>query len=265
VIFKTNALMKPLAPARPPASVTVSHDIAYGDDPLQKIDLYQPPHARGLPIAVFVHGGGFVRGDKSEYANVPTYLSQHGILAVNANYRLAPQIVWPAGSEDVGAIVAFLKKNGARYGGDPERIVLIGHSAGANLVAGYVLDPSLHPKDGPGIAASVLVSLPASRAETIGQRDRVYYSNDPAAFAERAPATHIDESRVPLMLVTAEFDPVALAPDSYELASELCSRDEKCAPFVYVKGHNHISEIGSIGSKDDQLGGALIDFIRAAH
>lgn len=265
MIAKTRALMDPLAPMTPPATVTVAKDVAYGDDPLQKIDIYSPPKARGLPIVVFVHGGGFVGGDKNDYNNVPTYFSQHGMVAVNADYRLAPKATWPAGSQDVGAIVAFLKRNGARYGGDPRRIVLIGHSAGANLVASYVLDPSLHPKSGPGVVAAVLVSLPASRVASLSQRDHLYYGDDVSLYARRVPATHVDQSKLPLMLVTAEFDPVALAPDAYDLAAEVCVRDGKCADFLYVKGHNHISEIGSIGSPDDQLARALVEFVRRAH
>src|SRR5215467_4420167 len=69
MIAKTNELMKGLAPFTPPASVTIASDVAYGDDPLQKIDIYTPAKARNLPIAVFIHGGGFVTGDKKEYAN----------------------------------------------------------------------------------------------------------------------------------------------------------------------------------------------------
>jgi triacylglycerol lipase len=264
MIAKTRALMNPLAPMTPPDSVTIAKDVAYGDDPLQRFDIYSPPKTRGLPIVVFVHGGGFVGGDKGDYNNVPTYLSQHGMVAVNADYRLAPKVTWPAGSEDVGAMVAFLKKNGAHYGGDPRRIVLIGHSAGANLVASYVLDPAIHPKSGPGVVAAVLVSLPASRVASIGERDKIYYGDDAGLYAKRAPATHVDESKLPLLVVTAEFDPVSLAPDAYDLAAKVCMRDGKCPAFFYVKGHNHISEIGSIGTKDDQLARALVDFIRHA-
>ncbi|HEY3917086.1 MAG TPA: alpha/beta hydrolase [Stellaceae bacterium] len=264
MIAKTNALIGPLAPTTPPASVTVAKDVAYGADPLQKLDVYSPKGARNLPIAVFVHGGGFVRGDKKDYDNVPTYLSQHGIVAVNADYRLAPKVTWPAATQDVGAMVAFLKANAARYGGDPNRIVLIGHSAGANSVASYVLDSSLHPASGPGVVAAVLVSLPASRRESIGQRDSAYFGDDASLYAQRAPATHVNESKLPLLLVTAQYDPVELAPDAYDLAAKICLRDKQCPLFLYVNGHNHISEVGSIGTKDDQLARPLAAFVRAA-
>jgi acetyl esterase len=264
VIAKTRGLMDKLSPHSPPATIKVTKDVAYGDDPLQKIDVYVPAHAQALPIAIFVHGGGFVGGDKSDYDNIPTYLSQHGIVAVNANYRLAPKVTWPAASDDVGAVVAFLKQNAARYGGDPQRIVLIGHSAGANAVASYVLDPSIHPEDGPGVVAAVLISLPASRVTSIGQRDHAYFGADASLYAKRAPASHVGDSKLPLMLVTAEFDPVTLAPDAYQLAAEVCVRDGKCPRFLYVNGHNHISEVASIGSPDDQLARPLVDFVRQA-
>ncbi len=264
MIAKTNELMKGLAPFTPPASVTVASDVAYGDDPMQKIDIYTPAKARNLPVAVFVHGGGFVNGDKKDYANVPTYLSQHGMVAVNVNYRLAPKVVWPAEAQDVAAVVAFLKKNAAHYGGDPKRIVLIGHSAGANLVASYVLDKRIYPKSGPGIAAAILVSLPASRPSGVREADRVYYG-DPSVIPSRVPGPFLEKSKLPMMLITAEYDPAFLAPEAYDFAGRMCVRDGKCPAFLYVKGHNHISEIGSIGSPDDQVGRALVEYVRAAH
>jgi len=255
--------MKGLAPFTPPASVTVASDVAYGDDPMQKIDIYTPAKARNLPVAVFVHGGGFVNGDKKDYANVPSYLSQHGMVAVNVNYRLAPKVVWPAEAQDVAAVVAFLKKNAAHYGGDPKRIVLIGHSAGANLVASDVLDKRIYSKSGPGIAAAILVSLPASRPSGVREADRVYYG-DPSVIPSRVPGPFLEKSKLPMMLITAEYDPVFLAPEAYDFAGRMCVRDGKCPAFLYVKGHNHISEIGSIGSPDDQVGRAIADYVRAA-
>jgi triacylglycerol lipase len=256
--------MKPLAAFAPPGSVTVASDVAYGDDPMQKIDIYTPAKARNLPVAVFVHGGGFVNGDKKDYANVPTYLSQHGIVAVNVNYRLAPKVVWPAEAQDVAAVIAFLKKNAAKYGGDAKRIVLIGHSAGANLTASYVLDKRIYPKAGPGLAGAILISLPASRPSGVREADRVYYG-DPSVIPSRVPGPFLEKSKLPMMMITAEYDPVFLAPEAYDFAGRMCVRDGKCPPFLYVKGHNHISEIGSIGSPDDQVGRAIVDYVRAAH
>ncbi len=262
IIDKTFALMRPLVPA-PPKSVTITKDVSYGEDPLQKLDIDRPAKGRNLPVAVFVHGGGFVRGDKGDYSNVVAYFAEHGIVGVNANYRLAPKVTWPAESEDVGAVIAFLKKNIARYGGDPARIVLIGHSAGANLVASYVLDPALHPAAGPGIVGAVLISGPAYRAPSIAKQDQVYFGEDASQYEKRVPGTYLKDSHTPLMIVTAQFDPVSLGPESYDLAARTCLRDRQCPVFLYLKGHNHISEVASVGSKDDQLARGLADFVKS--
>lgn len=262
VITKTFALMKPLVPP-PPASVKITNDLSYGDDPLQKLDIDQPAKGSNLPIVVFIHGGGFVRGDKGDYSNIVSYLAQHGMVGVNANYRLAPKVTWPAASQDVAAVITYMKKNGAHYGGDPRRIFVIGHSAGANIVASYVLDPALHPKSGPGVVGAVLISGPAYRAASLAQADHAYYGDDASQYGKRVPGAYVKTSKTPLLIVTAEFDPVMLAPESYYLAEKVCVRDGKCPDFLYVKGHNHISEVASIGSKDDQLGHSLVSFVKA--
>jgi acetyl esterase/lipase len=142
---------------------------------------------------------------------------------------------------------------------------LIGHSAGANLVASYVLDPSLHPAQGPGVVGAVLISGPAYRAASIGAQDHVYFGNDASQYEKRVPGTYLSDSKLPLMIVTAEFDPVSLAPESYDLAARVCVRDKQCPDFLYLKGHNHISEVASVGTKDGQLAGALADFVRSRH
>ena len=92
---------------------------------------------------MFVHGGGFVRGDKHipgspQYDLVGAWAVRHGYVGVTMTYRLAPGHVWPAGAEDVAAAVGWLQRNIAAYGGDPGKIVVAGNSAGAVHVASYV-------------------------------------------------------------------------------------------------------------------------------
>jgi acetyl esterase/lipase len=270
LIKTTIALYVPLAKAAPPLThVKVATDIAYGPDAKETLDLYQPEGRRGMPIVVFVHGGGYVGGDKNGYggviyANVPSYFARHGILGVNANYRLAPQHPWPAGAEDVGKVVAWLKATASRYGGDPRRIFLLGHSAGATHVALYVLDASLQPKDGPGIAGAILVSgeyrLPT---ENPPPNVKAYFGADTSLYAARSPIAHVKESRLPLLLATAEYDPVFLGVPTYELAAEICRRDGKCPHLVWLRGHNHISEMASFDTGDQELGREIVDFVRA--
>jgi acetyl esterase/lipase len=260
---KSRQLMKPLLPTSPAAGVHVIADVAYGSDPLQKMDIAYPEKKRGMPIVIVVHGGNFNGGDKENLSNIPTYLAAHGMVGVTANYRLAPTVKWPDSSRDLGAAVAFMKAHAADYGGNPRRIFLMGHSAGANLVASYVFDSAVHPKAGNGLAGAVLSSGPAYRLEGFGPGENAYYGDDKVVNAERAPGAHIKDSKTPLLLAAQEFDPLHVSPETYDLAAKLCVRDGKCPRFIYVRGHNHISGPLSIGTKDDSFGHAIVDFVRS--
>ena len=250
VIEKSFALMRPLEASCD--GMAVERDVSYGADPLQKLDLWPPKARRGrAPIVVFVHGGGFARGDKKDYDNVPAF-----------NYRLTPAIAWPAASEDVGSAVAWLKANAAAHGGDPRRIVVIGHSAGASAVASYVLDRAIKTERS-GVVGAVIISGPLGHGVERRTQDTVYFGKDPAMETQHEPLGHVTESKLPLLITMSEFDPVELAPDSHELAAAICLRDGKCPAFLWLSGHNHISEMAGIDTKDDRLGRAIVEFVHS--
>ncbi len=272
LIKATIGMYLPLVRAAPALDhVKIATDIAYGEDAKQKLDIYKPAGERTMPVVVFFHGGGYVGGDKNGYANaiyanVPSFFARQGMLGVNANYRLAPEHPWPAGAEDVGKAVAWLKAHAADYGGDPRRIFVIGHSAGATHVASYVLDASLQPKDGSGVAGAILVSGEyQAPSENPPPNVRAYFGADVRLYAARSPLSHVRESKMPLLLATAEYDPVFLAPSTYELAAAVCRRDGKCPHFVWLAGHNHISEMASFDTADSELGQAIVEFVRSIH
>ena len=119
-------------PKDPWPGLTSQLDIAYGADPLQKLDVYAPEGAAGkrLPVLLFVHGGGFTRGDKRGGfypQNITEWAAKNGMVGVDINYRLAPANPWPVGVKDLASAIAWTKANIARYGGDPDRIILFGH------------------------------------------------------------------------------------------------------------------------------------------
>lgn len=269
LVKETIGLYVPLAKAAPPLEhVKVATDLAYGADPKQKLDLYAPEGRHGMAVVVFIHGGGYVGGDKNGYggaiyANVARYFARQGMLGVNANYRLAPAAPWPAGAEDVGKVVAWLKQNAAAYGGDPQRIFLFGHSAGATHVASYVFDAALRKGEPAGIAGAILASGEYMVAPGVPPNVRAYFGEDPSLYPARSPITHVGESKVPLLLATAEYDPVFLAVPTYALASAVCRRDGKCPRFVWLQGHNHISETASFDTGDEELGRAVVDFVQS--
>lgn len=267
MIGATIGLLKPLvAPLGSDARVV--SDVSYGPDPRHRLDVYTPAQApAGRTVVVFIHGGGYVRGDKSAYGpiygNVAAYFARHGMVGVNATYRLAPQHPWPAGGEDVGKVVAWIKAHASEYGGDPARIVLIGHSAGATHVATYVLNPALHPPSGVGVVGTVLISgeYRVSKANASAPNVAAYFGQDESQFANRSPITHVGQGKVPLFLAVAEFDPPFLFTPTMELAAEVCRRDGKCPRLIWLKGHNHISEAASLDTADHELGDAIRDWI----
>jgi acetyl esterase/lipase len=138
----TSAGAAPAAPAAPSAPAA-STAYAYGAAPLQQLDYAHPAGAGPAPLIVFVHGGGWQRGDKAS-ATGPHQVAHwtgDGYAFASINYRLVPNATAEQQAADVAAAIAWLRSNAARLGIDTTRIVLMGHSAGAHLVALVGTDP----------------------------------------------------------------------------------------------------------------------------
>jgi arylformamidase len=115
-------------------------DIAYGPAPLQRLDVYRQAGARGQPVLVDVHGGGWQRGTKNGRGFPAETLMPRGVVWVPIDYRLAPDAPLPEIVDDVRRAVAWVHANIAGHGGDPKRIYITGHSAGGQLAAMALLD-----------------------------------------------------------------------------------------------------------------------------
>ena len=128
------------AASSPPAPGTVEH--AYGADPKQRLDLAKPSGVAKAPVLLFVHGGGWSIGDKAHAAGSKAkWANAQGWAFASANYRLVPQATVEQQAADVASAIAWLRANAASEGLDPDRIVLMGHSAGAHLAALVGTDP----------------------------------------------------------------------------------------------------------------------------
>ena len=110
-------------------------DLPYGEGPRQRLDVYAPRQATNRPVVIFWYGGSWVKGKKSSYRFVGTTLAERGIVAVLPDYRLYPQVSFPAFDEDGARAVAWVEQHVREFGGDPRRIVLMGHSAGGHTAA----------------------------------------------------------------------------------------------------------------------------------
>jgi len=265
----TAAIYAPLHEREPYPDVTVTRDIAYGGDGRHVLDVFAPESAIGpRPVFIFVHGGGYTGGHKREgdnffYDNIMLWAARNGMVGVNATYRLAPTHAWPAGAEDVGAAVQWAIRNIAKFGGDPKRIFLAGHSAGGTHVASYAAMPQFHPGGGSGLAGLILISgnydLSIVEAD---ERYASYFGTDQSKYAERSPAAGLLKTDIPLMAAYGEHEP----PFLYEQSEELIAALKKAGRPVHairLPNHSHISITYSINSGDTELSDAMLEFIKA--
>lgn len=119
-------------------------DLIYGDQPRNLLDVYTPTEAQGAaPVIVFFYGGSWNSGERGDYRFVGEALASRGIVTVVADYRLYPQVRYPDFLHDAAQAVAWTEREIARYGGDPQRVFLMGHSAGAYNAAMLALDERL--------------------------------------------------------------------------------------------------------------------------
>ena len=126
----------------PPQALTAQPYAGEASTDRQRLDLWVPAGAERAPVLCFVHGGAWVKGDRRLSANgLPAWAAAQGWATAALGYRLSPQVQHPAHVQDLAAALAWLRANAAAQRIDPDRIVLIGHSAGAHLVALLVADP----------------------------------------------------------------------------------------------------------------------------
>jgi acetyl esterase/lipase len=262
------AAYRPLLERAPKSGVEIARDLAYGAHSRQVLDVYRPAGAERAPIVLYVHGGAFVRGEKDStpeiYANVCHYFARHGCVTLNVEYRLADAAPYPGGGEDVGAAVAWARAHAPRFGGDPARLVLVGHSAGGTHVGTYAFDPAL-ASDLTGVRGLIFISA-RLRADVHADNPNAeavqrYFGRDSASYDARSPVTHAAASTLPVQIAVAEYDNPWLDVYGAELAHRLGVARRRLPELVYVPAHNHISIIAHLNTEDDAFGASLRRFL----
>jgi acetyl esterase len=253
--------------------VFVERDLSYGADARQRIDVYRPSSATApLVTLLFLPGGGFVRGDKSERENIGQYFARQGFLVAVANYRLAPHAMWPSGAEDAIAACGWLEANAAKLGCDPRRIFLIGESAGAAHAAVGALVKRFHPEVGLHLAGVVLVSgvydveleYRARRqfgVATPDPRNEPYFGSDASRYGEMSTLRLIDASPLPILITYAELDMPQMQVQAGLLFAELVKNHGFDPDIKVVRGHNHLTQLYSINTGDESLSALVLQFI----
>ena len=265
-------------------SFEAARDLSYGSHERQRLDVFvsEEMSRRGnADVVLFVHGGAFLRGSKSFnrliYDNVSRWFARQGCVALNVEYRLAPEAPYPAGADDVSAALAWALEHVAEFGGDPRRIFLVGHSAGGAHVATFLCDPrfAILRANMQRVAGAVLIS--ARLVADVHDENpnaagvRAYFGADESLYAERSPLTHAANFDTPLMVVVAEYENPYL--DAYGAAffeRVLTKRQQageaaaqRAPRFVQMPLHNHTSVVAHFDSGETLLGDAMLDFFRA--
>jgi triacylglycerol lipase len=265
----TAPLYAPLQQKEPYPGVKIERDVKYGPADLNVLDVFTPEAAASArPVLMYVHGGAFIAGNKRApgspfYDNVMLWTAKNGFVGVNVNYRLAPQSTWPTAAEDLASAVQWVSDKIRERGGDPARIYLMGHSAGATHVASYVAHPEFSKvKDG-GLAGAIFVSgIFDLNATPAGDPEKAYFGADPARYAERSSLKGLLAAKAPLMTVTAELDPPNFVTQFDLLKEATCKGPNGCARALLLPQHSHMSEMYAINTADTRLTGPLLEFIR---
>ncbi len=222
-----------------PADPTVGpviRDVAFGPHPRQRLDVYQPA-ATGArhPVIVFIYGGAWKAGEKSSYAFVGQALAARGFVTAIPDYRLVPDVLFPEFLDDNARALAHVRRNAEAFGGDADRIMLAGHSAGAYNALMLALDPRYLRRHGLGttvIRRVAGLSGPYSFLPLVDPDAVATFQHWPD-LAETQPVTHARRSAPPAFLATGDRDLTVVPVNTEKLASRLRQAGAQVTVKVY--------------------------------
>jgi arylformamidase len=263
----------------------VYRDLAYVEpkNERQTLDVYAPAEGKDHPVVFWIHGGGWVMGDKSSVQGKPLAFVDRGFVFVSTNYRLLPHVDMETIIRDVAKSLGWVHAHIAEYGGDPKRIFVMGHSAGAQLAALVCIDDrylksegvpfdvlkGCVPVDGDTYDVPAIIETAETRRRVHGQPQlklghREKFGNDPEKHRDFSAVTHVAKGKgIPPFLILH----VAEHPDNSAQAQRLATvlRDAGVPAKVFgaqETSHNRINAI--LGNPSDPATKALLDFVSEA-
>jgi acetyl esterase/lipase len=222
-----------------PRRISLTASIAYAQGARHTLDICRPKSASAATVVVFFYGGGWRSGSKRIYRYVAEALARHGYVAVLPDYRIYPPARYPDFLDDGALAVRWVKDNAERFGGDPQKIFLMGHSAGAHIAAMLAIDATWLQKVGlkpsRDIAGLIGVSGPYDflplKDETLAI---IFGGNRP----ETQPISHVAPGAPPALLLTGDNDGVVDAGNSTRLAERLRAAGNDATAVIYPRiGH----------------------------
>lgn len=252
------------------AAINVGHEppaqsLAYGPEPAQRLDIYRPAGADDAPVVLFFYGGRWQGGRRADYAFVGEALAAKGLLTVVADYRQFPQVQFPDFVHDAARATAWVRAHARELGGDPQRLFLAGHSAGAHLVAllatdaRYLAQVGMRPRDLRGVIgiAGPYDFLPLT------DPDLKAIFGPEARWPDSQPVNFVDGDEPPFLLLHGSGDRLVWPRNSRRLSARLRATGQDVTYLEYA-GLGHIRILS--GLRTPRLAPTradLIEFVRA--
>jgi acetyl esterase/lipase len=225
--------------------IEITRSVAYGEVPRQTLDVYRPASSTKSPVVVFFYGGSWQTGDKETYFFVATALARRGYVVVVPDYGVYPHVRYPGFLQDGARAVRWAKDNAARFGGDPGRLFIMGHSAGAYIAAMLVLDSRWLQEAGlvpnRDVAGLIGISGPYDFLPLHGTLATIFGGSD---VPDTQPISHVAPGAPPALLVTGKRDRIVEPSNTTRLAAKLTANGDK----VEIKTYPWVGHITIIGS-----------------
>jgi arylformamidase len=263
----------------------INRDIPYTKDAtkLQTLDVYSPSKAKNLPVVVWIHGGGWQGGDKSEVYDKPKVFNGKGFILVSTNYRLLPNVDMATLTRDVAKSIRWVHDHIAEHGGDPKRLLIMGHSAGAQLAAllctdeRYLKEEGLSfaiikgcvPVDGDTYDIPAMIEVAEMRQRLHGLPlpkfgHRIKFGDDPAKHKDFSAVTHVAKNKgIPPFLILYVAGHPDVTAQALRLGNVLKAADVPVTLFG-AKETTHIKINADLGKSDDPATTALFAFVEKA-
>ncbi|HEY7328374.1 MAG TPA: alpha/beta hydrolase [Gemmataceae bacterium] len=253
-------------------STVLRADVTYGRDEKQRMDIYSPRDARQAPVVIFVHGGEWTRGDKSAVSYKPKFLNENGVVFVSINYRLTPPAKHPAHVQDVAAAVRWVHDHAREIGGDPKRIVLMGHSAGCHLVTLTALDwrylsaVNLKPDDLAGVVAwsggaydlAAMVHAGGGYADYIKKA----FGDSEESWRDASPVAHAKNAAEGPAFLFISVERGNASHKAAERLAQLIREAKGDAETQLLEDRDHFTANHLLGAAEDTTGKILLHFVR---
>jgi acetyl esterase/lipase len=252
----------------PRGGVRIVHDLPYQPGPRGGLDVYQHMQAHGAPVVMFIYGGSWDSGARQEYAFVGAALARRGFVAVIPDYHLYPEVRWPAFLEDNARALAWTKAHAAEYGGDPDKLFVMGHSAGAYNAAMLAIDrrwlAAVHMDPARDLRGMIGLAGPYDFLPLHSEELKTIFG-PPERRPDTQPINHVDGRSPPLFLATDTTDKVVDPGNTARLAAKVRAAGGEVSVRDYP-GLSHTLIIGSIALPLRFLAPVLSDvsaFVRA--